>query len=124
VKHPLLMIEGQGVDDNASVFAQLMATIESRRANSPPNSYTGKLFEGGVKKIRTKLIEEAAELFEAAAEPGDTGRSHVVYEAADLVYHLFVLLAHLDIPLTELEQELARRFGTSGLDEKASRAKS
>ncbi len=56
------------------VFAQLMATIEDRKANPPPNSYTAKLFEGGVKKVRVKLIEEAAELFEAAAEPGDTGR--------------------------------------------------
>jgi phosphoribosyl-ATP pyrophosphohydrolase len=101
----------------------LMATIEARRANPPPNSYTAKLFEGGVKKIRTKIIEEAAELFEAAAESAAEGRSHVVYEAADLVYHLFVLLAQHGIPLSELEQELARRFGTSGLDERASRPK-
>jgi phosphoribosyl-ATP pyrophosphohydrolase len=111
------------VNESASVFAQLMATIEDRHANPPPNSYTAKLFEGGVKKIRNKLVEEAAELFEAAAEPGDAGRSHVIYEAADLVYHLFVLLAYHGIPLTELEQELSRRFGTSGLDEKASREK-
>jgi phosphoribosyl-ATP pyrophosphohydrolase len=111
------------VNEAASVLAQLMATIEERRANPPPNSYTAKLYEGGVKKIRTKLVEEAAELFEAAAEPGDAGRSHVVYEAADLVYHLLVLLASQGITLAELELELARRFGTSGLDEKASRAK-
>jgi phosphoribosyl-ATP pyrophosphohydrolase len=125
VKHVLVEIERiQIVNEDKSVFAQLMATIASRRANPPPNSYTAKLFEGGVKKIRTKLIEEAAELFEAAAEPGDEGRSHVVYEAADLVYHLFVLLAYHGIPLLELELELARRFGTSGLDEKASRGKS
>jgi len=109
------------VDDNAGVFAQLMATIESRRANPAPNSYTAKLLEGGVKKIRNKLIEEAAELFEAAAEPGDAGRSHTIYESADLVYHLFVLLACHDIALADVEQELARRFGTSGLEEKAAR---
>ncbi len=111
------------VDEKASVFAHLMATIESRRASPPPNSYTAKLFEGGVKRIRNKLIEEAAELFEAAAEPEPAGRSHVLYEAADLVYHLFVLLANQSITLGELEQELSRRFGTSGLDEKASRTK-
>jgi phosphoribosyl-ATP pyrophosphohydrolase len=109
------------VDHKISVFAQLMATIESRRANPAPNSYTARLLEGGVNKIRNKLVEEAAELFEAAAEPGDAGRSHTIYEAADLVYHLFVLLACHDISLAELEQELARRFGTSGLEEKASR---
>ena len=123
VEHVFVVIERiPNVNEAKSVFAQLMATIESRRANPPPNSYTAKLFEGGVKKIRTKLIEEA-ELFEAAAEPGEGGRSHIVYEAADLVYHLFALLAYHGIPLLELEQELARRFGTSGLDEKASRGK-
>jgi phosphoribosyl-ATP pyrophosphohydrolase len=58
---------------------------------------------------------------EAAAEPGDQGRSHLIYESADLVYHLFVLLGHQDIRLPELEAELARRFGISGIDEKASR---
>ena len=122
VKQSLPGIEGiRNVDEKAAVFAQLMETIESRRANPPPNSYTAKLFEGGVKKIRNKLIEEAAELFEAAAEPEPAGRSHVLYEAADLVYHLLVLLANQGITLAELEQELSRRFGTSGLDEKASR---
>jgi phosphoribosyl-ATP pyrophosphohydrolase len=124
VKHNYVASEGtRTVNEAASILTQLMATIEDRRANPPPNSYTARLFEGGVKKIRTKLVEEAAELFEAAAEPGDAGRSHLVYEAADLVYHLFVLLASQGITLAELEQELARRFGTSGLDEKASRDK-
>jgi phosphoribosyl-ATP pyrophosphohydrolase len=112
------------VDESDSAFARLMATIEDRRVNPPPNSYTAKLFEGGASKIRKKLIEEAAELFEAAGEPGPEGRSHQVNEAADLVYHLFVLLANNGIPLQELENELARRFGTSGLDEKAARQKS
>jgi phosphoribosyl-ATP pyrophosphohydrolase len=115
--------EDESVNEPQSVFAQLMATIEDRRANPPPNSYTARLFEGGVKKIRTKIVEEAAELFEAAAEPGADGRSHLVYESADLVYHQLVLLAYHGIPLSDLEQELARRFGTSGLDEKASREK-
>jgi phosphoribosyl-ATP pyrophosphohydrolase len=115
--------EDEPVNEPQSIFTQLMATIEARRANPPPNSYTARLFEGGVKKIRTKIVEEAAELFEAAAEPAAEGRTHVVYEAADLVYHLLVLLAHHGIPLTDLEQELARRFGTSGLDEKASRGR-
>jgi phosphoribosyl-ATP pyrophosphohydrolase len=109
------------VDESISVFARLMATIEDRRANPPPNSYTAKLFEGGIRKIRKKLIEESAEVFEAAAEPGADGRTHLVREAADLVYHLFVLLGHQEIPLADLENELVRRFSTSGLDEKAAR---
>ena len=99
-----------------------MAVIEDRRRNPPEKSYTTSLFQGGVEKIGRKITEEAAEVVEAAAEPGPQGRDHLVYEAADLVYHLFVMLGYKDIRLAELESELARRFGTSGLDEKASRS--
>ena len=52
---------------------------------------------------------------------GEPGRQHTIYEAADLLYHLWVLLAWRDIELSEVESELARRFGVSGLEEKASR---
>lgn len=98
-----------------------MATIEDRRKNPPAKSYTTSLFAGGVSKIGAKIVEEAAEVVEAAGEPGDAGRKHLVYEAADLIYHLFVMLGHKEIPLGEVEAELARRFGISGLDEKAAR---
>ena len=60
-------------------------------------------------------------MVEAAGEPGPQGREHLVREAADLIYHLLVMLAHGDVPLTEVEAELARRFGISGLDEKEGR---
>ncbi|HEV7283191.1 MAG TPA: phosphoribosyl-ATP diphosphatase [Pirellulaceae bacterium] len=103
------------------VLSALMRTIRDRRANPSEKSYTSKLFAGGVPKIGAKVTEEAAEAVEAAGEPGDEGRLHLVREAADVVYHLFVLLAHRDVPLEEVEAELARRFGISGLDEKASR---
>jgi phosphoribosyl-ATP pyrophosphohydrolase len=98
-----------------------MAVIEDRRKNPPAKSYTTSLFAGGVSKIGEKIVEEAAEVVEAAGEPGPTGRQHLVYESADLIYHLFVLLGFHGIPLTEVEQELARRFGISGIDEKAAR---
>ena len=108
--------------DSATVFAKLMAVIEDRKANPPAKSYTTALFQGGVAKIGGKILEEAGEVVEAAGEPGDAGRSHLIYEAADLIYHLFVLLGHRDVKLPEVEAELARRFGLSGLDEKAARA--
>jgi phosphoribosyl-ATP pyrophosphohydrolase len=98
-----------------------MAVIAERKANLPQGSYTTTLFAGGVEKIGTKITEEAGEVVAAAAEPGDEGRQHLVYEAADLVYHLCVLLVHRDIGLEDVENELARRFGMSGLDEKAAR---
>jgi phosphoribosyl-ATP pyrophosphohydrolase len=103
------------------VLAQLMAVIEDRRRTLPEKSYTTRLFEGGVPKIGAKVLEEAAEVVEAASEPGEAGRDHTVREAADVLYHLLVLLAQRDIPLGDVENELARRFGISGLDEKASR---
>lgn len=106
------------------ILARLMAIIEDRKANPPAKSYTTTLFAGGVAKIGEKIIEEAAEVVEAADEPGDAGRTHLISEAADLVYHLFVMLGYRDIKLEEVEAELARRFGLSGLDEKAARGES
>jgi phosphoribosyl-ATP pyrophosphohydrolase len=99
-----------------------MQVIEDRKANPPERSYTTSLFRGGVDKIGEKILEEAAEVVEAARESGDEGRSHLIYEAADVLYHLFVLLGYREIRLAEVEAELARRFGISGLDEKASRS--
>ena len=106
---------------NETVLARLMQVIEDRKAQLPERSYTTKLFRGGVEKIGGKVLEEAREVVEAAAETGDEGRRHLVAEAADVIYHLLVLLAHRDVGLNDVEAELARRFGISGLDEKASR---
>jgi phosphoribosyl-ATP pyrophosphohydrolase len=105
-----------------TILSRLMAIIEDRKANPPPKSYTTTLFAGGVAKIGEKITEEAAEVVGAANESGDEGRKHLIHEAADLVYHLFVMLGYRDIKLLEVEAELARRFGISGLDEKAARA--
>jgi phosphoribosyl-ATP pyrophosphohydrolase len=71
-----------------------------------------------VPTIGGKVTEEAGELVQAAADESD---DRVVAEAADLVYHMLVLLAARDLPFSRVEDELARRFGVSGLDEKASR---
>ena len=105
----------------AEILRQLMAVVEDRKRNPPEKSYTTSLFDGGVEKIGSKITEEAAEVVEAAAEPGEKGRQHLIREAADLTYHLLVMLAQRDANLAEVEQELARRFGISGIDEKASR---
>lgn len=105
----------------ASILSQLMQVIEDRKANPPERSYTTALFRGGVEKIGAKILEEAREVVEAAGEPGDEGRRHLVAEAADVIYHLLVMLAHRDAGLGDVEAELGRRFGISGLDEKAAR---
>jgi phosphoribosyl-ATP pyrophosphohydrolase len=105
----------------SNVLHQLMSVLEDRKINPPPNSYTAKLYSGGDAKIGSKIAEEAHELVEAAGEIGEQGRRHIVYEASDLIYHLLVLLAHHNIKLDDVETEIARRFGQSGLEEKASR---
>jgi phosphoribosyl-ATP pyrophosphohydrolase len=105
----------------SSVLHQLMAVLEDHKVNPPPNSYTAKLYGGGDAKIGAKILEEAHELVEAAGETGDQGRRHITYEATDVLYHVLVLLAHHNIRFDDVEAEVARRFGQSGLDEKASR---
>ena len=109
--------------DSTNVLYELMAVIRRRRDEPSANSYTCRLLKGGVPKIGGKVTEEAAETIEAAGEPGDAGREHLVREAADLVYHLLVLLASRHAELADVEAELARRFGISGLEEKAARGK-
>lgn len=104
-----------------STFHQLMAVIEDRKRNPPARSYTTQLFRGGVTKIGAKLREEAEEVIEAADDLSGRGTEGVVHEAADVLYHLFVLLGHCEVRLADVEAELARRFGVSGLDEKESR---
>ena len=105
-----------------TILLDLMDVIAERKANPDAGkSYVLSLLNGGVPKIGAKITEEAAELVEAADEPGDAGRAHLVHEAADLIFHTLVLLGHKDVPWSAVEGELSRRFGVSGLDEKAAR---
>lgn len=100
----------------------LEQTIRDRAAEGASSkSYTAKLLGGSLDYLGGKVTEEAAELVEAAGEQGDAGREHTIAEAGDLIYHALVLLRRREIDLSEVEAELARRFGMSGLEEKASR---
>jgi phosphoribosyl-ATP pyrophosphohydrolase len=109
------------VANETDVLDRLMALLLDRKANPPERSYTSTLFQGGVPKIGAKITEEAVEVVEAAAESGSDAHSHLVHESADLLYHLFVMLAFRDVSLGDIRAELARRFGVSGIDEKESR---
>jgi phosphoribosyl-ATP pyrophosphohydrolase len=105
-------------------MVELMAVIAERKATlSAEKSYVASLLAGGVPRIGAKIIEEAAEVVEAGDEPGEPGRVHLVKEAADLVFHLAVLLGHRDLHWNDVEAELSRRSGTSGLAEKAARTR-
>jgi phosphoribosyl-ATP pyrophosphohydrolase len=102
---------------------KLERTIAARAASPNEKSYTSQLLAGGVEKIGAKVVEEAAEVVEAAGEPGKSGNEHFIREVGDLVYHLLVLMQHKKSTLADLEAELARRFGVSGLQEKEGRTK-
>ncbi len=110
------------MSNSAQVLADLMEVIEDRKANPPARSYTTSLFAAGVDKIGGKILEEAQEVVDAAHEADtDAGREHLTHEAADLIYHLFVMMGYRGIALDDVAKELSKRFGTSGLDEKAAR---
>lgn len=100
------------------VLEQLTATIESRKTASPDSSYVAKLFHKGADSILKKVGEEATEVVIAAK---DESREQIVYESADLLFHLMVMLAQYDLTLADVASELARREGLSGLEEKAAR---
>ena len=103
---------------SADILLQLAETIRQRREERPERSYVVKLLDGGVSKIGEKIAEEAQEVVEAAGEPGT---DHLIYEAADLLFHLWVLLGHREVPPDAVFAELERRFGTSGIAEKENR---
>jgi len=100
------------------IIDKLYGVIEDRKKNPPARSYVAGLFAGGVEKIAGKIREEAAEFAEAAASD-DT--AHCVYEAADLLFHILVMLGEKGVHPDTVFQELARRFGISGIDEKEAR---
>jgi phosphoribosyl-ATP pyrophosphohydrolase len=102
---------------------ELEQTIDNRAANPNEKSYTRQLLAGGTAKIGEKVIEEAAEVVEAAGETGEAGQVHFIREVSDLIYHLIVLMRYKNCTLADVEAELARRFNVSGLEEKASREK-
>lgn len=103
----------------SDTLTRLEATIAQRLTASPEESYVAKLHAKGLKKIAQKLGEEATEAV-IAALAGD--EAELVGEAADVLFHLIVLLAEKGVKLEQVLAELDRREGVSGITEKASRS--
>ena len=99
-------------------LSDLEAILAARAAAAPDESYTASLVAAGMPKAARKLGEEAVETIVAALSDD---RDNLTTEAADLLYHLLVVLRIADVPLDDVLAELARRTGQSGLAEKASR---
>lgn len=96
----------------------LASVLEERKQADPGVSYVARLHREGLDAILKKVAEES---FEVAMAAKDGDREHLVYETADLWFHTLVLLSHAGLGPRDVLAELARRFGTSGLDEKARR---
>ncbi len=101
------------------ILARLMDVLESRKQADADSSYVASLYRKGLDTILKKIGEEAAETIIAGKGDDD---EQIIYEMADLWFHCLVLLAHKDLNADQVLQELDRRFGLSGLEEKASRA--
>lgn len=110
---------GSGEKGPGDVLDRLAAVLAARRRERPAGSYVVGLLDGGVDACGAKVTEEAGELVEAAAG-GE--RPAIVHEAADLLFHAMVLLEASGVGFPEVAAELERRFGTGGLEEKASRS--
>jgi len=102
---------------NDEILKELTAVLEARKSESPDASYVASLYAKPDKMLE-KIGEEAVETI-IAAKNGE--RDHIIYETADLWFHCMVMLAQKGLSADDVLKELARRFGISGHDEKASR---
>ena len=100
------------------VLSELAQTLESRKNAAPDSSYVASLYDKGLDEILKKIGEEATEVV-IAAKSGE--KTAIIHETADLWFHTLVMLAQQGLSPDDILSELGRRFGMSGLEEKASR---
>ena len=105
----------------SDILLELARVLEERKNANPDDSYVARLYDKGLDTILKKIGEEATETVMAAK---DGNKAQIVYETADLWFHTLVLLAQQGLGPDDVLSELARRFGISGIDEKAGRSKS
>ena len=100
------------------ILLRLMAVLQSRKGADPDSSYVAGLYARGLDTILKKIGEESTETI-IAAKSGD--KEQIIYETADLWFHCLVMLAQQNLDARLVLEELDRRFGVSGIDEKAAR---
>jgi phosphoribosyl-ATP pyrophosphohydrolase len=104
----------------SDILKQLEQVLEERKAADPESSYVARLYSKGLDAILKKVGEEATETVMAAK---DGNKEQIIYETADLWFHTLVMLSQQGLSHEDVLNELASRFGVSGIDEKASRSK-
>jgi phosphoribosyl-ATP pyrophosphohydrolase len=105
---------------SSEILERLTQVLEQRKDADPDSSYVAKLYAKGLDTVLKKIGEEATETV-LAAKGGD--RAQIVHETADLWFHTLVMLVHQGVSPQEVLAELERRFGVSGIEEKAQRGK-
>jgi len=108
----------ESATSNYSILDKLYHELHERKSADPKTSYTASLLQKGENSYLKKIVEEAGEFCFAVK---DNDKNEIVYEAADLVYHIFIPLIDKNIHPDQIKEELKRRFGTSGIEEKKSR---
>ena len=102
-----------------TILKKLTETLEARKKDDPTKSDTASLYRDGLEAILKKVNEEAFEIIIAARQGDD---KELIHEVADLWFHTLVLMAHKNLSAEDILNELARREGTSGIEEKESRS--
>jgi len=102
-----------------AILKKLTETLEARKKDDPSKSYTASLYRDGLEAILKKVNEETFETIIAARQGNN---KELVHEVADLWFHTLVLMAHKNLSADDILNELSRREGTSGIEEKKSRA--
>lgn len=108
-------------ENNNDILSTLENLIQQRKNSTVEESYVAQLLHANIDKVLKKIGEEATEVV-IAGKSGD--KNDIIYESADLIFHLLVLLGRENIPLAAILTELSRRLGISGLTEKAQRQES
>ena len=101
-----------------NILATLEQILEQRKSAPADSSYVSSLYSKGTDQILKKIAEESAEVI-IATKDGDSDK--IIYEVADLWFHTLILLRHKNIAFSDIEEELMRRYGVSGLTEKLNR---
>jgi phosphoribosyl-AMP cyclohydrolase / phosphoribosyl-ATP pyrophosphohydrolase len=107
--------KGSATQTRGGILERIADTIDNRRASPKPNSYVSELLQAGQDRILKKIVEEAGEVVLASARGKP---EEIIHEVADLLFHTLMVLGHHQITLDQIYQQLAERFGKSGLQVK------
>ena len=117
VSNQNVFVEQESEEANGAILDRLYEMVLQRKHNPSPDSYVSTLLQGGEDRVLKKVTEEAGEVVLAIK---NHNRDEIVYEVSDLMFHTIVALGNCGVPVADIQQELGRRFGQSGLKKQKS----